>query len=208
MKSKEKNLKRDDEQGGNRRSEEPMQQDPDQAVKEDNKTSTGRLSSLDFNFLDDFENGTDTLEGTTEPAEEGNSTLEPPSAFTRLNRNLLESSSPSNSKNAEKKRLLMESPLRRRIEGTARVLFLGTLPKEEWEIDHRDHEIRTGCNMDRVAFMKKVWTGQSYGTQSTLKTGLNRPLMREILDKLDECEGRLNELLIDSAAEESEQILP
>ena len=103
MKSKEKNLKRDDEQGGNRRSEEPMQQDPDQAVKEDNKTSTGRLSSLDFNFLDDFENGTDTLEGTTEPAEEGNSTLEPPSAFTRMNRNLLESSSPSNSKNAEKK---------------------------------------------------------------------------------------------------------
>ena len=41
-------------------------------------------------------------------------------------------------------------------------------------------------------------------THSILKTGLNRPLMREILDKLDECEGRLSELLIDSATDESE----
>ena len=37
-----------------------------------------------------------------------------------------------------------------------------------------------------------------------LKTGLNRPLMREILDKLDECEGRFSELLIDSASSEKE----
>ena len=37
-----------------------------------------------------------------------------------------------------------------------------------------------------------------------LKTILNRPLMREILDNLDECEGRLSELLIDSATDESE----
>ena len=53
--------------------------------------------------------------------------------------------------------------------------------------------------------MEEVWTVvQNYGTQSILKVGLNRPLMREVLDKLDECEGRLSELLIDSATLESE----
>ena len=203
-----KNQKRDDELGGNRRSEEPMQQDPGQAEKEDDKALTGGMSSLDFNFLSDFERGTDMLEGTTEPAEEGTSTLEPPSAFMEMNKNLLESSSPSDSKNAEKK-ILMESPRRRRIEGTARVSFFGTLPKEEWEFHHRDHDIRTGCNMDRVAFMEESWTVvQNYRTQSMLKTGLNRPLMREILDKLDECEGRLSKLLIDSATDESEANSP
>ena len=49
---------------------------------------------------------------------------------------------------------------------------------------------------------------QSYGTQSILKLGLNRPLMREVLDKLDECEGRLSDLLIDSATDESEANSP
>ena len=45
---------------------------------------------------------------------------------------------------------------------------------EEWEVHHRDHEGRTGCKLDRVAFMEEVWTVvQSYGTQSILKTGLN-----------------------------------
>ena len=39
------------------------------------------------------------LEATTEPADEGTSTLEPPSAFMGTNRNLPESSSPRNSKN-------------------------------------------------------------------------------------------------------------
>ena len=190
------------------RPEEPMQQNPDQAEKEDDKASTGGMSSLDFNFLSDFENGTDTLEGTTEPADKGTFTLEPPSVFIEMNRNLLESSSPSNSKDAEKK-LSMESPRRRRIKGTARVPFLGTLPKEEWEVHHRDHENRTGCNMDRVAFMEEFWTVvQSYGTQSILKTSLNRPLMRKVLDKLDECEGRLSELLIDSVTDESEANYP
>ena len=54
--------------------------------------------------------------------------------------------------------------------------------------------------MDRVAFMEEVWAVvQSYGTQSILKLGLNRPLMREVLDKLDDFERRLSELLIDSA---------
>ena len=64
-----KNPRRDDGRGVSRRSEEPMQQDPDQAEKEDDKASTGGMSSLDFNFLSDFENGTDTLEATTEPAD-------------------------------------------------------------------------------------------------------------------------------------------
>ena len=41
-----------------------------------------------------------------------------------------------------------------------------------------------------------------------MKKGLNRPLMREILDKMDECELRLNELLIDSATDESETYSP
>ena len=108
-----------------------MQKDPDQAEKEDDKASTGGMSSLDFNFLSDFENGTNTLVATTEPADEGTLTLEPPSAFMGTNRNLTESSSPSNSKNTEQI-LLMESPRRRRIEGTARVPFFGTLPEEEW----------------------------------------------------------------------------
>ena len=63
--------------------------------------------------------------------------------------------------------------------------------------------------MDRVAFMEEVWTiVQSCGTQSILKLGLNRLLMREVLDKLDECEGRLSELLIDSATDESEANSP
>ena len=103
----------------------------------------------------------------------------------------------------------MEAPRRRRIESSARVPFLGTLPEEEWEVHHRDHESRTGCRLDRVAFMEETWTVvQSYGTQSILKVGLNRPLMRDVLDKLDECEGRLSELLIDSATDENEANSP
>ena len=99
----------------------------------------------------------------------------------------------------------MESPRRRKIEGLIRVFFLWTLPEEEWEVHHRDHERRTGYNMLRVAFMEKVWTVvQWYGTQSMLKTGLHRPLKREIIDKLDECEGRLSEFLIESATDENE----
>ena len=148
-----KDPKRHDGQEGRLQSEEPMQQDPDQADKEDDKASTGGMFSLNFNFLSDFDNGTDTLEATTEPADEGTSTLEPLSAFVETNRNLAESSSPSNSKNTEKK-LLMESPRKRRIEGTARVPFLGTLTEEEWEVHHRDHENRVGCTMDRVAFFR------------------------------------------------------
>ena len=164
----------DEGQGGSRQTEEPMQQDASQAGGEDDRASTGGVSSLDFNIFSDLENNADTLE-TTEPADEGISTLEPPSAFMEMKWNLPEGSS----------------------------------PEEEWEVHHRDHESRTGCRLDRVAFMEEVWTVvQSYGTQSILKTGLNRPLMREVLDKLDECEGRLSELLIDSATDESEANSP
>ena len=142
---------------------------------------------------------------TTESPNEGTSTLEPPSAFLEMNRNLPESSSPGNSKDNEQT-LLMESPRRRRIEGAARVPFLRTLPEVDREVHHRDHESRTECRLDRVAFMDEVWTViQSYGTQSILKVSLNRPL---ILDKLDECEGRLSELLIDSATDEKEANSP
>ena len=57
--------------------------------------------------------------------------------------------------------------------------------------------------------MEEVWTVvQNYGTQSILKLGLNRPLMRKVLGKLDECEGRLSELLLDSATDESEANSP
>ena len=114
----------DDEQGGSLRSEEPMQEDPDQVEKEDDKASTGGVSILDFKFLSDFERNADTLEAT-ERANEGTSTLDPPSAFAEMNQNLPESSSPGNSKD-NKQTLLVESPRRRRIEGAARVPFLGT----------------------------------------------------------------------------------
>ena len=115
-----------DGQSGSRQTEEPMQQD--QAGGEDDRASTGGTSSLDFNIFSDLENNADTLE-TTEPADEGISTLEPPSAFMEMKRNLPESSSPGNLRNNDQ-RILMESPRRRRIEASARVPFLGTLTKK------------------------------------------------------------------------------
>ena len=63
-----RNEERDDEEKEDRQPEEAMEQDPDHAAKDDNKASTGDLSSLDLIFLDDYEVGTETLEGTTEPA--------------------------------------------------------------------------------------------------------------------------------------------
>ena len=63
--------------------------------------------------------------------------------------------------------------------------------------------------MDRFAFMEQDWTVvQRYGTQSLLKTGLNGPLMRQILDNLDECKGRMIEMIIDSATDGSEVYSP
>ena len=144
----------DDGQGGSRQAEEPMQKDASQAGGEDYRSSTGGIFSLDFNIFSDLENNGDTLEAT-EPADEGISTLEPRSAFTERKRNLPESSSPGNSRNNDQ-RILMDSPRRRGIEGSARVLFLGTLPEEEWEVHHRDHENRTGCRLDRVEEMEPI----------------------------------------------------
>ena len=65
-----------------------MQQDSDQAEKEDDTALTVGMSSLDFNFFSDFENGRDTFEATTEPADEGTSTLQPLSAFMETSWNL------------------------------------------------------------------------------------------------------------------------
>ena len=79
-----------------------------------------------------------------------------------ISRNLPESSSSGKLKTTETK-LLMESPggggggggkNRRHCPSS----FFGTLPEEEWKVHHRDHENRTGCNSDRVAFMEEVWT--------------------------------------------------
>ena len=83
--------------------------------------------------------------------------------------------------------------------------FLGNLARRRVGSSAQGHENRTGCSMDRVAFIEEVWTVvQCNEIQSMLKTGLNRPLMREILDKLDKREGRMSELLIDSVIDESE----
>ena len=46
--------------------------------------------------------------------------------------------------------------------------------------------------------------GSQWVSVSILKLGLNRPLMQEVHDKLDECDGRLSELLINWATGESE----
>ena len=53
----------EDRQGGSRQTEEPMQKDVDQADREDDKASTEGISSLDFNFLSDFENNSDIGSG-------------------------------------------------------------------------------------------------------------------------------------------------
>ena len=72
-----------------------MEQDADQGCRmSDDKVSTGGVSGLDFNFLDRNETETETWEGTSEPAEDGTSTMEPPPAFMNLSRDLPESSSP------------------------------------------------------------------------------------------------------------------
>ena len=87
-----RNRQRDDKEGEDRQPEEVMEQDPDQAGKDEDKASTGGVSSLDFILLDDSEVEAEKLEGTIEPAEDGTSTLEPPSAFMNPSCNLPESS--------------------------------------------------------------------------------------------------------------------
>ena len=89
----------------------------------------GGASSLNFNFLDDEDEGTETLAGTTEQAEEQASTLEP-LAFMNITHNLPGRSSFGKTETSRKK-FLRESPRRRRKEGAARVPFLGTQQEEE-----------------------------------------------------------------------------
>ena len=183
-----KNEQRDDKEKEDREPKEPMEQDPDQARRDVDKASVGIASSLDYKFLDEDEEGTEKLAGTTEPAPDETSTLDPPSAFMNAAPNLPESSSPG--KIETTKQLLTDSQRRRKMKGAARVTFLKTLRKEEWEVHHRDHENRTGCLMDRVAFMEEVSTVmQFYGTQSLPKTSLTRPLMREIPDNWTNAKG-------------------
>ena len=49
-----------DEEGVDGRPEEPMEQDPDQAGRDGDNAPTAGLSSLDFNFLGDYEIGAET----------------------------------------------------------------------------------------------------------------------------------------------------
>ena len=51
----------DDAQGGSRQTEEQLQQDASQAGGEDDRASTGGVSSLDFNIFSDLENNADTF---------------------------------------------------------------------------------------------------------------------------------------------------
>ena len=112
-------LKRDDEEQEDCQPEEPMDHKPDQAGKDNDKASVGGASSLlEFDFLDEDEEGTETLAGLlnqrkTEPAEDETSTLEPPSAFMNAAHNLSESSSPGKIETTTKK-LLTESPRKRK----------------------------------------------------------------------------------------------
>ena len=80
-----------------------MEQDPYQVGKDDDKASTCVASSLDFNYLENYEDETETLEGTTEPAEDETSMMEHPSACMNLSRDLPESSSPGKFKDTEMK---------------------------------------------------------------------------------------------------------
>ena len=149
-----KKEERDDEEKENRLPEELMEQDIDPAGRNDDKASMVGTSSLVLYFLDNDEVGTETLAGMTEPPEDETSTLESRSTFMKLTHNCR--SITSGKSKATTKKLLAESPHRRRIEGAATVPFLGTLPEEEWEVHHRDHENRTGSDMVRVAFMVEV----------------------------------------------------
>ena len=82
-------------------------------------------------------------------------------------------------------RLLHESPRRRKIEESMKISFLSTLPEEEWERYQMELEGKTGATWSRVNFMEKSWDViRRYGTQSIMKVGLNRPIMREVLEKI------------------------
>ena len=82
-------------------------------------------------------------------------------------------------------KLLHESPRRRKIEETVRVSFLSTLPEEEWERYQSELERKTGVTWNQVTFVEKTWDViRRYGTQSVMKVGVNKPIMREVLEKI------------------------
>ena len=74
--------------------EESMEQDPGQARLDDNKASVVSASSMNLNFLEENEEGTETLVGTAEPAEDETSKLTHSSAFMNAAHNLPVSNSP------------------------------------------------------------------------------------------------------------------
>ena len=86
-----------------RQPEETMEQEADKSERDDHKASVGGVSSRDLSFLDDDKEGIETLAGTTEPAEDEYSTLEPPADLMNITHNLPESSSSSNDKTTIKK---------------------------------------------------------------------------------------------------------
>ena len=90
------------------------------------------------------------------------------------------------SRRRDAQKLLHESPRRRSIDETLRVSFLGTLSEEKWERYQSELQRKTGVTCNRVAFMEKIWDViRRYGTQSVMKVGLNQPIMREVLGKLN-----------------------
>ena len=106
-----------------------------------NEASVGGASSLNFNFVDEDERK--TVGGTREPVEDENFELEAPSALMNTVHNKPESSSPGNLVTTLKN-FLTESTDLRKIGNAVRVLCLRTLPEEEWVVQHRDHENKTG----------------------------------------------------------------
>ena len=175
--------------------------------KDDDKASVGGESSLDFNFVDEPK-----WRWRRERLNQRKMKLQhwSPSLFMNTARSLPDSSSLGKIEAVMTQKHLTESSRKRLIGSATRVPLLRTQPEEEWDVHHHDRENRTGCGMDRVAFMEEILTVvQCYGNHFLLKTGLNRPLMQEILDKLNRCEGRRSEgLLIDSATDESGIISP
>ena len=121
----------------------------DQVGRDDDRASVGGgASSLDFNFLVDHEEGTETLAGATEPEEDETSTLEPPSAFMDITHNLPAISSPGKTKTIIKT-FLTESTRSRRIEGAARVPFIDLFDDQDKErIDN--HRSKAEVELTRV----------------------------------------------------------
>ena len=104
-------------------------------------------------------------------------------------------------------KLLNESPRRRRIDESMRVLFMGTLPDEEWERYQNELGRKTGEVRRRVAFMECTWSIiRRCGTQTVMRVGLNQPIMREVIEKM--MESTESDGLTGSVTEESAEESP